>query len=320
MPPKRKASAELSNNPHTTKARNRLNNRNEFEIQIEKAKASDQAAITYRLKTIRRSSEWIQASELERAVIKERVKNEVIHKRKVKGVHASNIAQKLGYGDHGGQFAQAFDGNDNFEDCEIDDEALQEQIWRDDDKCNGERFIDLEGDKEEQKQKLFVHGIKKHQNLEFRLWQKAWKRVMKRFQNKCNKLNRKGVRYLTSLGPYIDRQTGKYYEIIPPHRFFTPHEMMLWRNLRATLNAGCEEGDPDWVQLPGPNEWYVEGYNLEEYGFYDPPKEDKELYEGMLLLLMHSEDSVPRDYQRVDFTCKEFRLMNSTELLFRFNV
>ncbi|TEY54960.1 hypothetical protein BOTCAL_0234g00150 [Botryotinia calthae] len=254
MPLKRKASSELSNNPHTTKARNRLNNRNEFEVQIEKAKARDQAAITYQLNKIRRSNEWIQASGLERAKIKERAKNEVTHKRKVKGVHASNVAQRLGYGDDGGQFAQVYDGNDNFEDCEEDDEVLQERMWRDDDEYNGERFIDLQGDKEEQKQELFVHGIEKHRNLEFRLWQKAWKREMRSFQKKCDNLNLRGIDYLISLGPYIDRKTSKYYEIIPPHRFFTSHELMLWRNLRVTLNAGCEEGEPDWVQLPGPNE------------------------------------------------------------------
>lgn len=81
MPPKRKAISELSDNPHTAKSRNRLNNRNQFEIQIEKAKASDQAAITYRLRKVRRSQEWIQANEDERTGIKERVKHEVIHKR-----------------------------------------------------------------------------------------------------------------------------------------------------------------------------------------------------------------------------------------------
>ncbi|RAL65485.1 hypothetical protein DID88_001051 [Monilinia fructigena] len=67
MPPKRKVVSGLSDNPYTTKLRNRLNYRNKNEVQIKKAKGNNQVAITYQLGTVRQSSEWINADEDERA-------------------------------------------------------------------------------------------------------------------------------------------------------------------------------------------------------------------------------------------------------------
>ena len=81
MPPKRKAENELSLNPYTVKSRRRLDGRNDDEIRIEKAKSSDQAAITYRMGKLRQTNEWKQASEVERGILTRHTKDAVIHKR-----------------------------------------------------------------------------------------------------------------------------------------------------------------------------------------------------------------------------------------------
>ncbi|KAB8291613.1 hypothetical protein EYC80_006413 [Monilinia laxa] len=318
MPPKRKAISELSDNPHTTKSRNRLNHRNEDEVQIEMAKASDQAAITYRLGTVRQSSEWIEADEDERAQIKERVKRDVAHKRIVKGVHASIVAQRLGYGEEGGQFAQFDDNNPNFEDCEEEDEFLQERIWREDDERNGGKVVSIEGSREEQEIRVFNSGIKRRQCIEFRTWQNKWNEVLQSFKKKCYILNLRGMEYLISYGPYINRRNGKSYDIIPPHKFFTVQERMIWRNLRIAIDGGAVENDSDWVQLPGPAEWYSKDYDFEKHGFHDPQEKSARLYKEILALLLFTGDYVPEEYRRVNFTCGDFRMMSKGELLFQF--
>lgn len=81
MPPKRKAQNQLSQNPHTAKARDRLVGKSDDEVRIEKAKASDQAAITYRMNQIRETNEWIQGDDATKARIKEAIKDEVTHRR-----------------------------------------------------------------------------------------------------------------------------------------------------------------------------------------------------------------------------------------------
>lgn len=74
------------------------------------------------------------------------------------GVHASIVAQRLGYGEDGGEFAQFDDGNSNFEDCEEENEVIQERLWKEDDEMNGETIISIEGNRDEQGVRLLDHG------------------------------------------------------------------------------------------------------------------------------------------------------------------
>jgi hypothetical protein len=61
---KRKSPGSFSTNVHTVKARKRLEaiKSNSIQNQIEKAKAADQAAVTYRKKVLKKSAEFALAS------------------------------------------------------------------------------------------------------------------------------------------------------------------------------------------------------------------------------------------------------------------
>ena len=54
-----------------------------------------------------------------------------------------------------------------------------------------------------------------------------------------------------------------YYDIIPPHLFFTPTELAVWRNFTTWSTDGEEQ-----VPLPRPTEWYPKGYETEKHGFH----------------------------------------------------
>jgi hypothetical protein len=80
---KRKASTELSTNPHTVKAQAREAKMEGVELQLKKAKKADQAAITYALKNLRNTKEWMDADEAKQAEMKQASQDQVIHKRYV---------------------------------------------------------------------------------------------------------------------------------------------------------------------------------------------------------------------------------------------
>lgn len=86
-----------------------------------------------------------------------------------------------------------------------------------------------------------------------------------------------------------------------------------------TFDGGCEGDDSDWIQLPGPADWYPDTYDIEKHGFFEPQEKKKELYQEALELLSFPETRVPREYQRVNLVCGELRMMNTTELLFKFD-
>jgi hypothetical protein len=70
---KRKAETSLSTNPHTVKARKRIEaiKADPLRLQVEKAKAADQGAITYAKKKLLATEAYIQAAaEEKKAMIK----------------------------------------------------------------------------------------------------------------------------------------------------------------------------------------------------------------------------------------------------------
>jgi ABC-type phosphate transport system auxiliary subunit len=78
---KRKAQNELSENPHTKKARARMAAMNEVETQIEKAKKADAAAVSYGLRKLRKSKEYLQASKEEQEKLSTDLSDTILHKR-----------------------------------------------------------------------------------------------------------------------------------------------------------------------------------------------------------------------------------------------
>ena len=80
---KRKASAELSMNPHTARSRDRVTRMQGVELQIEMAKKADQGAITYALNKLKHTDAWKAASVEEQANMKKASHDEVVHKRYV---------------------------------------------------------------------------------------------------------------------------------------------------------------------------------------------------------------------------------------------
>ena len=53
-----------------------------------------------------------------------------------------------------------------------------------------------------------------------------------------------------------------YYERIPPHLWFRPEEIAVWRNFAACSSA--EE-----IAFPGPADWWA-GYDAAKHGFDVP--------------------------------------------------
>jgi hypothetical protein len=82
---KRKAEALLSTNPHTVKARKRIEaiKADPVRLQVEKAKAADQGAITYAKKKLVATEVYIQATAEEKKAMVEKSASEVQVKRYV---------------------------------------------------------------------------------------------------------------------------------------------------------------------------------------------------------------------------------------------
>jgi hypothetical protein len=68
---KRKAPEELSSNPHTVKARKRVEGMMEAERTVDKAKKADAAAVCYSLKRLKKTEQWKAATKEEEQLKKE---------------------------------------------------------------------------------------------------------------------------------------------------------------------------------------------------------------------------------------------------------
>jgi hypothetical protein len=82
---KRKAEAMLSTNPHTVKARKRIEaiKADPIRLQVEKAKAADQGAITYAKKKLVATEAYVQATAEEKKAMVEKSAQYVQVKRYV---------------------------------------------------------------------------------------------------------------------------------------------------------------------------------------------------------------------------------------------
>jgi len=80
---KRKAEDELSNNPHTVKARTRAAGLGEVEKSIDMAKRADTAAITYAFKKLRKQSNYINAGDNGKRRLKQDMTDEIVRRRYV---------------------------------------------------------------------------------------------------------------------------------------------------------------------------------------------------------------------------------------------
>jgi hypothetical protein len=90
---KRKAEHELSTNPHTVKARKRLEalQNDKISLQIEKAKAADQGAITYAKKKLVQSAQYQAAEKNKQDEMIKQSATEVLMKRYVTNLHFTNL-------------------------------------------------------------------------------------------------------------------------------------------------------------------------------------------------------------------------------------
>ncbi|KAH8805239.1 hypothetical protein F5884DRAFT_754811 [Xylogone sp. PMI_703] len=251
---KRKAEDELSTNPHTVKARTRIATLEGAEREIEMAKRADTAAITYALRKLRDSQEYTNADNTTKDHLKQLTTDRIIHKRKVDQKHWSVVAYNLGYGEAGGQYAQYDDNNPNWEDMaweEVDDMEM-ERIWREDDIQNGEKLPEGQNVTKESGHATMVKTYQRLRDIEFSVWKKTWRSARISLFRKLSKLEKGGWEFLMCEGPYIDRITNTYYEVIPPHVFFTAQERAVWSNYTAWILPGNQE----WIDLPGPARWY----------------------------------------------------------------
>jgi hypothetical protein len=78
---KRKTEDELSTNPHTQKARKRLENMNETEKEIARAQGADNSAISRTIKVLREGLLYQSASNEEKKRMEEETKEKILNER-----------------------------------------------------------------------------------------------------------------------------------------------------------------------------------------------------------------------------------------------
>ncbi|ELR10474.1 hypothetical protein VC83_01811 [Pseudogymnoascus destructans] len=235
---KRKESTEKSTNENTKSVQNRRNNMTEQELKVDNAKRADTAATAYAIKKIRETQAFKDLSPVEQ-------QEKVQSKKDEDGNHASIVQQHLGIGEGGGAYAVWDDNNHAWETEDEDDEVAQEAMWRADELANGIGIKEIE---------------KRVEQLAFTIWRRKWSTAYKSTLKLMNKVNT-DLDFLKNLPPAIDEQTGIYYEKIPPHLYFTKLQLAVWRNF-ASWNF--EDGQ---VSLPGPADWYPDGYDTTQHGF-----------------------------------------------------
>ncbi|ELR06196.1 hypothetical protein GMDG_07851 [Pseudogymnoascus destructans 20631-21] len=251
---KRKESTEKSTNENTKRVQNHCNNMTEQELKVDNAKRADKAATAYAIKKIQRhklSKPLAQLNNKRRFSLRRTSIQD--------GNHASIIQQHLGIGEGGGAYAVWDDNNHAWETEDEDDEVAQEAMWRADELANGI------GIKEIEKVQLEVEtqteaSTKRVEQLAFTIWRRKWSTAYKSTLKLMNKVNT-DPDFLKNLPPAIDEETGIYYEKIPPHLYLTKLQLAVWRNF-ASWNF--EDGQ---VSLPGPADWYPDGYDTTQHGF-----------------------------------------------------
>ncbi|KAM3067040.1 hypothetical protein ACMFMG_011819 [Clarireedia jacksonii] len=195
---KRKAQDSLSQNPHTVKARKRAEALENDPIrgQIEKAKARDQSAVTYAKSQLKKTQEYIDASEDAQHQMLVDCDAEVRHRREVKGKDWKTLATSLGWGDHGGQYAVEDDNNTAWEDIEYEEEfaSAYETSWRNDEIFNGEHGYktkteaELDKEKEDTKKQVATRKVLTKLGIFWR-WQNIWKNARNTLFKKYSQLH-----------------------------------------------------------------------------------------------------------------------------------
>ncbi|TAQ84284.1 hypothetical protein B7494_g7388 [Chlorociboria aeruginascens] len=281
---KRKASSELSTNPHTVKARRRLEklNQDPIRMRVERAKANDQAAVTVARNKVRKTEAFKKAN----PTVQEQMLSDCAAAAKLKrvrdGKDAATIAKSLGWGIHGGLYTVDDDENSAWEDIDYESDAdeMFESMWRDDEKMNHdgevpEKSADL---LEEDSKSIHNALINKQKSTEFRLWQKHWLFQERSLAHKVRKLSEGGFDYILRHALLrILKQQGSYRKalkwirkqkslsrIIPgPDKFFTTGEKAIWKNICAWAYE-----DDEWIELPGPADWWPDDQKkLDATGF-----------------------------------------------------
>ncbi|KAH0551259.1 hypothetical protein GP486_007451 [Trichoglossum hirsutum] len=291
---KRKNSTELSQHPQSIKRRNREDAMSSIEKRIELAKKADRSAIGYHIRNLKKTKKYQDATEDERSKMEEDMKSEVLRKRDIDGVSAKVIEYLLGYGENGGRYAEYDDGNPAWEDIDFDIwDPSTEVIWRNDDQLNHEKLPDYNN------QYLRQHGYgippavsSKMSGIAFKYWQLKWKAHFRSYTKKLRILSRR----------QIDGTE-------PPHMFFTPGEIAIFKNM-ATWKEDDIDIETGWYTLPGPVEWWADGYDYESYGF-DVPTADMRHHEALLMAFTPSVKP-PALWDEVFPSETELCLMNSS--------
>lgn len=159
-------------------------------------------------------------------------------------------------------------------------------------------------------------------SIEFRRWQKYWKTAVFQLRRKLRDLTRRGIAVLKELSPGFDLQSGyvcinlcsnhkhltvlrTVYDLIPPHVFFTPREIAVWRNMASWM---MPEDIVD-ITLPGPAEFWPEDYDFEKHGFYMDTRNKANYEEAYAMVFVEEE---PKRYGLIFLLDNELRVMEDT--------
>jgi hypothetical protein len=133
-----------------------------------------------------------------------------------------------------------------------------ESLWREDDLLSfGEAGMPTI---EETKKAGEDLGVVKKINLDkiiFQHWQKFWKKGMRTFFRKLEKME---CQHRDDWEKWhFSLSTNRITEYILPEDHFTIAERAIFRAVAAT--------GPEWYNLPGPAEWWPDGYDYEKHGW-----------------------------------------------------
>ncbi|OJD09769.1 hypothetical protein AJ78_08937 [Emergomyces pasteurianus Ep9510] len=221
---KRKAEDELSTNPYTKKARDRLAQMTPAEAAVERAKAAKTAAINYALRKLRKTNEYGLADAKTQKEMEQMKRNEVIQKRAEQEEQAKT--------------------NENYIPRELQglgltSDELEELKWRqEDEKRFGKENMPTKEDSELalEKREVMLKNDQGFNSCIYQTWITFWEKAYAKMKRKM--------------------KLYKFQSLdctVPPEQFFKIHELSLLQTL-VLLEKEKYPGHPKW--------WNDEKWNM----------------------------------------------------------
>ncbi|RHZ46680.1 uncharacterized protein CDV56_103871 [Aspergillus thermomutatus] len=290
---KRKQDEELSTNPNTKKARDRLQRMTDVERQVENAKSADRQAVRRAIKKLEEDKSFRDASAEEKARLVAATKAKVMRKRKQHGRAAECVAERLGYTEESD--VEEDEGNRAGDDVEETDTAIQEQYLRRDHIANPN--ADAISDKPEVKHSngystLKPQGKQIKNDLIWRSWATFWRDAVRDFACKVDRLAKMSSEEILAQRP---------------HTYFSETDRACFRSLQFWPEV-CPGS---WAELPGPASWWDDDYDFARYGWEAEDNDPRTMSGRRDALDMVFAAEMPTDFPEYLFDFTELKVLRA---------